>query len=124
MVRALLADRFKLKLHTESREQSVFALVLSRRDGRLGERLTASHTDCALPPRNQPFDLARPNQCGVIAGGPGRMNFRGVTLDALAAQLSARVGRSVIDRTGLAGRFDLDVEYSPQPLRAANRNTR
>jgi uncharacterized protein (TIGR03435 family) len=120
MVRALLADRFKLKMHTESREQSVFALVLARRDGVPGEHLTPSHTDCAPPtaPRTEPFDLSRPNQCGVIAGGPGRMNFRGVTLDVLAAQLSARVGRSVVDRTGLAGRFDLDVEYSPQPLRA------
>ena len=46
------------------------------------------------------------------------MNFRGVTMDVLAAQLSARVGRSVVDRTGLTGRFDLDVEFEPRPLRA------
>ena len=39
MVRALLADRFKLKMHTEPREQSVFALVLARSDGKLGEQL-------------------------------------------------------------------------------------
>ena len=41
MVRALLADRFKLKMHTEPRQQSIFALVLSRRDGALGEHLKA-----------------------------------------------------------------------------------
>jgi uncharacterized protein (TIGR03435 family) len=51
-------------------------------------------------------------------GGPGRMNFRGVTMETLAAQLSGRVGRSVVDRSGLEGRYDLDVEFSPQPLRA------
>ena len=120
MVRALLADRFKLKMHTESREQTVFALVLSRRDGQFGEHLKKSNTDCKLPaaPRTGPIDLSVPNQCGVIMGGPGRMNFRGVTMETLAAQLSARVGRSVVDRSGLDGRYDLDLEFSPQALRA------
>jgi uncharacterized protein (TIGR03435 family) len=120
MVRALLADRFKLKMHTEPREQSVFALVLSRRDGQLGEHLKKSNTDCKRPtaPLTAPIDLSVPNQCGVLMGGPGRMNFRGVTMEMIAAQLSGRVGRSVVDRTGLEGRYDLDVEFSPQPLRA------
>jgi uncharacterized protein (TIGR03435 family) len=47
------------------------------------------------------------------------MNFRGVTMDILAAQLSSRVGRSVVDRSGLDGRYDLDVEFSPQLLSGA-----
>ena len=120
MVRALLAERFKLKMQTESRELPVFALMLSRRDGQLGEHLKKSHTDCKLPtaPRTGPIDLSVPNQCGVIMGGPGRLNFRGVTMETLAAQLSSRVGRSVVDRTGEAGRFDLDLEFTPQPLLA------
>jgi uncharacterized protein (TIGR03435 family) len=120
MVRALLADRFKLKMHTEPREQSVFGLILARRDGRLGEHLKAVTPDCSAPtaPRTTPIDLSAPNQCGVLMGGPGRMNFRGVTMEVIAAQLSSRVGRSVVDRTGLEGRYDLDVEFSPQPLRA------
>ena len=46
------------------------------------------------------------------------MNFRGVTMEAIAAQLSSRVGRSIVDRTGLAGRFDLDVEFAPTPVRS------
>lgn len=122
MVRALLADRFKLKMHTEQREQPVFALVLGRRDGQLGEHLKKSNTDCRLPkaPVTTAIDLAVPNQCGVIMGGPGRMNFRGVTMETIAAQLSGRVGRSVVDRTALEGRYDLDVEFSPQPLRSDN----
>jgi uncharacterized protein (TIGR03435 family) len=114
MVRALLADRFKLKMHTEAREQSVFALVLGRRDGQLGEHLKKSYTDCKLPKApSAPIDLSVPNQCGVLMGGPGRMNFRGVTMETIAAQLSARVGRSVVDRSGLEGRYDLDLEFAP-----------
>jgi uncharacterized protein (TIGR03435 family) len=122
MVRALLAERFKLKMHTEMREQAVFALILARRDGQLGEHLKKSNTDCKAPtaPRTGPIDLSVPNQCGVIMGGSGRMNFRGVTMETLAAQLSARVGRSVVDRSGLEGRYDLDVEFSPQPLQAGS----
>ena len=118
MVRALLADRFKLKMHRESREQSVFGLVLARRDGQLGEHLKKSDTDCTLPtaPRPGPIDLSVANQCGVIMGGPGHMNFRGVTMETLAAQLSSRVGRSVVDRSGLQGRYDLDVEFAPPPV--------
>jgi uncharacterized protein (TIGR03435 family) len=117
MVRALLADRFKLKMHTEPRELQVFGLVLARADGKLGEHLKAVTPDCSVPtaPRTTPIDLSAPNLCGVIMGGPGRMNFRGVTLDVLAAQLSGRVGRSVVDRTGLTGRFDLDLEFAPAP---------
>jgi uncharacterized protein (TIGR03435 family) len=115
MVRALLADRFKLKMHTEPRQQSIFALLLSRRDGALGTHLKAVTPDCSPPktPRTAAIDASARNQCGVITGGAGRMNFRGVTMDVVAAQLSARVGRSVIDHTGLAGRFDLDVEFAP-----------
>ena len=48
-----------------------------------------------------PIDLSVPNLCGVIMGGPGRMNLRGVTMEVIAAQLSARVGRTVVDRTDL-----------------------
>jgi uncharacterized protein (TIGR03435 family) len=122
MVRALLADRFKLKMHTEAREQSVFGLILARRDGQLGEHLKKSNTDCKRPtaPVTAPIDLSVPNQCGVIMGGPGRMNFRGVTMETIAAQLSSRVGRSVVDRSGLEGRYDLDLEFSPQPLQAGS----
>jgi uncharacterized protein (TIGR03435 family) len=47
MLRALLADRFKLAVHVENREQPVYDLVLARRDGRLGSGLTPLDVDCA-----------------------------------------------------------------------------
>ena len=118
MIKALIVERFKLTVHTEPREQSVFALVLSRKDGALGEHLHRSSTDCAnlRPPTAPPpaFDPRHPPPCGVIMGGPGRMTLRGVPMDWVAKQLADRAGRAVVDRTGLAGYFDLDLEFAPQ----------
>ncbi|HKF66992.1 MAG TPA: TIGR03435 family protein, partial [Vicinamibacterales bacterium] len=45
-LKAMLADRFKLVTHVETRELSIYQLVLARRDGKLGDKLTHSTTDC------------------------------------------------------------------------------
>jgi uncharacterized protein (TIGR03435 family) len=115
MIKALLIDRFKLQVHTESKEQSVFALVRSRKDGALGEHLHQVNPDCAPPtvPR-APFDPAHPPPCGTILGGPGRIKLLGVPMEWVAKQLADRVGRAVVDRTGLDGRFDVELEFAPQ----------
>ena len=119
MIKALLIERFKLTVHTESKEQSVFALVLSRKDGALGEHIHRSATDCAhISPPTMPrpaFDPAHPPPCGTIMGGPGRLTLRGVTIDWVAKQVSDRVGRAVVDRTNLPGYFDLDLEFALPP---------
>ena len=52
MLRTLLADRFKLRVHTETKEQQVYALVLARPDGRLGPKLTPSTQDVRPPARD------------------------------------------------------------------------
>jgi uncharacterized protein (TIGR03435 family) len=46
MMRGLLADRFKLKVHAETRETQIYALVLARDDGKLGPKLSKSMDDC------------------------------------------------------------------------------
>jgi uncharacterized protein (TIGR03435 family) len=121
MVQSLLVERFKLKVHTESRELSTFALVLARSDGKPGGQLRTFEGDCSPPtvPRTAPSDPSAPPPCGMLRAGPGRMTFTGVTMETLAQQLSGRVGRSVVDRTGLTGRFSLDLEFAPQPVRSA-----
>jgi uncharacterized protein (TIGR03435 family) len=96
MLRAMLADRFKLALHVEKREQPAYDLVLAREDGRLGSGLKPVETDCARvvaeraaaaeaaigagapqsPPR--PVDLtAPPPPCMVRIIDPMTRNFRG-----------------------------------------------
>jgi uncharacterized protein (TIGR03435 family) len=74
MLRALLAERFKLMAHTETRELPVYALTLARSDGRLGGQLRRSTTDCAtlaLTRRGGPGGAPGPGGTGALAkGGP------------------------------------------------------
>jgi uncharacterized protein (TIGR03435 family) len=122
MLRALLADRFKLVAHTETREQSVFALVLARSDRRLGPSLRPSTAICSNRPGVAPAapaaDSANSPQtvvCGVRPGGPGRVMLVGVPMNLLASALSLPVGRTVFDKTGLTGLYDVELTFDPQP---------
>ena len=111
MLRRLLEDRFKLRVHRESREQPAYALVIARIDGRLGPQLKKSATDCAtgvVPSGDSP--CAR----GVIGVGPagGMIITTGQPLSRMISALSMAVNRSVVDRTGLGGPFDAELRWS------------
>jgi len=126
MLRNLLADRFKLKAHTESREMPMYALVLARKDGKLGPRLKASTVDCAAlrgrgpggqppgPPPGPPVPGERP-QCGMMMGF-GSLAAGGVPMTQLATSLSQRVGRTVIDKTGLTGLYEFNLDFTPEQM--------
>ncbi len=99
MLRAMLADRFKLVAHTETREAPMYALVLARKDGRLGPQLRHVTKDCddELP-------------CELQIGG--EIRGRGQGMEQLAKTLLQFAGRSIVDRTGLTGGFDFDIKAS------------
>jgi uncharacterized protein (TIGR03435 family) len=112
-LRALLADRFKLVVHHETRERATYALMLVRADGRLGPRLKRPAVDCSNP------NAAPPNADGTPSCGfrslPGRATGRATMAD-LARRLLARAvedQRVVEDRTGLEGTFEFDLEWTP-----------
>jgi uncharacterized protein (TIGR03435 family) len=120
MMRNLLAERFKLVVHPETREMAIYALVLARSDGKLGENLKPAATDCAAlmrergrggPPLAPPPPGER-MQCGMRIA-PGAMNGGGFPLSQLATTLSQFVQRVVVDRTGLTGNYDLELKWTP-----------
>jgi uncharacterized protein (TIGR03435 family) len=128
MLRNLLADHFKLQLHTETRDLPFYALVLARRDGRIGPNLRRNESDCSqsaplqdtlgITPGAGPPDPDA--MCGFFGPGPGgSATFRGVTIEVLARFLAPPVQRPVFDRTGLTGYFDADLEptaeFGPPP---------
>ena len=123
MLKALLEERFKVKVHAEVREAQTYALVLANKDGKLGPELHESKADCYSaarpPPVGAPPDPAR--LCG-IRGGNGSVTATGVTM-AQAAQNFANfpvVGRPVRDRTGLTARYDYHLEFVPAFLNGPN----
>jgi uncharacterized protein (TIGR03435 family) len=112
MLRALFAERFKLLVHMEVRESPAYALVVARNDPRLGSQLHRAANDCGtsadkgfVAPQPNPKD-AQPCELEIGAAIKGR----GQRLDVLARTLMPFVGRTVIDRTGLTGGFDFDIQ--------------
>jgi uncharacterized protein (TIGR03435 family) len=133
MIQSLLADRFQLKVHRETREQPIYSLALARTDGRRGPQLRPSGAECAPvtvpggfpappPPPAGPRAAGAPPTCPSLAG-PFFISGRRMTMAQLASGLSTRVNRVVVDRTGLEGNFDLELSFTPddaqpgQPLR-------
>jgi uncharacterized protein (TIGR03435 family) len=127
MLRTLLAERFRLAVHHETREVPMYALVIARRGLRLGPKLRPTAQDCAAwiaggrrgaPPglrSGSPPAAAGDLPCGAQMVNGTAIRFSAMTLSRLADLLSPRVGRPVQDQTGLAGNFDFDLQWSPEP---------
>jgi uncharacterized protein (TIGR03435 family) len=126
MVQSLLEDRFRMRAHRESKEMPVYELVAARN----GLKLPAIHDGaCVEPPTdmpaNSPGARMRPPEpgpaplppCGRVAVrlSPGGAQMQGgkVAMSELARSLSAIMGRTVVDRTGVKDPFDLKVEFLP-----------
>ncbi|HET9192979.1 MAG TPA: M56 family metallopeptidase, partial [Vicinamibacterales bacterium] len=109
MLKTLLAERFKLAGHTEKREVPLYALVV----GSKGPKLKPADRDCA--PKT-----ATDDPCGGQGGGPaGGLRLRGAEVAMLAEMLNSLLDRPVVDRTGIKGRYDIDLpSWNPGlPLR-------
>jgi uncharacterized protein (TIGR03435 family) len=125
MLRNLFADRFKLAVHREMREMSVYVLVKAKADGTLGPQMRPSTIDCeaeaarALAARR---GSAPPGQTGGgkppvrcrISTSSGRIVGTGTTVAELMRRLAPPLGRPVVDRTGLSGAFDLELQWSAE----------
>lgn len=131
----LLKDRFQLATHLETREQPIFHLVMARADGRLGPDLKATAAECqatikermavtqsaagttgrgGAPPPLPPFDPNGPLPCGSTRINPGRIRGSGRTITQILPMLSDLMGRPVIDKTGLAGLYDVTLTFNPE----------
>jgi uncharacterized protein (TIGR03435 family) len=132
MMQALLADRFKLAIHTETRQLPVYALVLDK-PGKLGPQLQPhpSNVSCPDIPTSAVAGPAPPPVCGLLQVWPvdGQLHFRmmNVSMAVIAGYLTDGIGRNksgldhrpIIDRTGLGEKFDFNLEFLPEPKRSA-----
>ena len=134
MMQALLADRFKLKVHYEIKQVPTLALVLDK-PGKLGPKMQPHPSDAAcsvaIPPGGAssanggtPVTIAGgfPERCGAIAtwevSGRFRMGARNVPLATFIKQIVVPgftgIDRPVLDKTGLEGTYDFVLEFTPQ----------
>jgi bla regulator protein blaR1 len=95
-LQALLADRFQLKLRHETREMQVYALVVAKG----GPKMKESEANGGAP---------RP----MMRMSPGGFGGQQVGMAMLAQSLSQRLGRTVIDETGLKGNYDFELNFTP-----------
>lgn len=116
MLQVLLEERFNMKAHRETKELPVYFLVIAKNGSKLQE---------LKPDPNDPSA-----DMGVWGGGGMRegvttMTAHIVPIEQLARQLTGIVGRTVLDKTGLAGRYDLTLKYTPEyvALRASTATT-
>lgn len=139
MLLNLLKDRFNLATHVEQRELPIFNLVVARSDGRLGPSLKPSSVECqeliksraggpgraagpgpgAAPAPGGPAGLppfdANNMACGTMRSGPGLFGVSGRPMSVFVQMLSQSTGRPVVDKTGLAGPYDVSLKYMPEP---------
>ncbi len=103
MLQALLADRFTLELHRETRATDGFAVVPVRR-GTLGAGLKTSDIDCDTTPETARCrSTPTPDSTFIVAGAPMRV---------LIQELVIALNAPVVDETGLAGMYDFDLRWS------------
>jgi uncharacterized protein (TIGR03435 family) len=107
ILQPLLADRFKLKAHTETKQLPVYELVLAKGGSKLKE---AASGDTYANGIKGPDGVGR---AGLMRMGRGQLTAQAVPITSLANLLSQQLHRTVIDKTGLTGKYDLELNWTP-----------
>jgi bla regulator protein blaR1 len=108
MLQVLLADRFKLTLHRETKVLPVYALVIAENGPKLQE---------SKPGETYPNGFTGPDRGGAgmmkitMDGKMGQLAGQGVSVTSLEQALSQRLGRNVLDKTGLRGNYDFTLQW-------------
>jgi bla regulator protein BlaR1 len=108
MLQSLLADHFKLTLHRETKELPVYVLVVADDGPKL---------QTARPGDPYPDGIKGPGGRSVGTGyfepEKSKIVFQGSPLSSLVSYLSDRLGRTVLDKTGLTGNYDFALQWAP-----------
>lgn len=108
MLQALLADRFRLSVHREKKESPVYELAVNKG----GPKFKASADQSPAVDGPAPAG-AGPNH-GAMRLGAGSLFGNAVTMSTFVNLLSQRLGRPVMDKTSLTGRFDIQMQWTPE----------
>jgi len=117
MWQTLLADRFKLRLHRETRELPIYDLTVAKSGPKLP---AAKEAGCvSFPPGTPPHYVPGKVDCGYVSGPfsgyeAGLLHIKGskVHMADLIRELTSILDRPVLDKTGFTGEFDLDLSFT------------
>jgi uncharacterized protein (TIGR03435 family) len=116
MLQSMLADRFRLAVHRETKVVPIYELTV----GRSGPKFKPSEATVLADIRQKHPDAVMLNGGAIVANGPnpGQQRLFGVTLTGLSSFLSNMAGRPIHDKTGLTGKYDITYELEvPPPAR-------
>lgn len=112
MLQVLLEDRFQLKYHWETREQPGYDLVVVK-PGKL--RASIVKGDCP-PPLSNSDVLPKGAACGGLPNSPGHTKGYNLSASDLAGSLSWLLSKPISDKTNLAGRYDVELRWTPDSV--------
>jgi uncharacterized protein (TIGR03435 family) len=120
MIRALLADRFGLRIVQRRRDSAVLELQVEQTRAAAepdrpagGPGLKRSERACSMASSPDAPVTRGPGTPACFTSAAGSLIARGVTLDMVARELTGELEQFVVDRSGLAGTFDFELHWAP-----------
>jgi uncharacterized protein (TIGR03435 family) len=129
MLRSLLAERFGLVVHSETKELPVYALAMAK-PGNLGPGLlefqegSCTEFDPTMPPAPPTPGKPPALPCGRVRSGRTGIVGVGVRVADLIDRIAQLLGRTVLDETGLTGKYDIDLQWPAPPASSPDARTR
>jgi uncharacterized protein (TIGR03435 family) len=108
MLQPALADRFKLKVHNETKQLPVYELVVVKSGSKLKE---------ATPGDKYANGFKGPNGAGgagMMRMAPGQLTGQGIPIGTVVNMLAQQLHQTIIDKTGLTGKYDLELNWTPE----------
>jgi len=125
MLQTLLADRFQVKQHRETKDLPVYVLGVSKNGARLTESVKDPNAPAAPPDTVTVTAGGNTSGAGVNLGGGRSFNLadnqiqiRGMTMGDVAETLTRFVDRPVVDQTALPNAYDLTLDLTPDEFNA------
>jgi uncharacterized protein (TIGR03435 family) len=119
MLQGLLADRFHLKYHWETKESPVYELVVVK-PGKLPRSIVSG--DCPSE-GSKPTGIPDDASCGGFRNSPGEIKGYNLATSEMASGLTWFLDRPVVDKTNLLGKYDVALRWTPESVAASDHDT-